>query len=155
MILWTKAGLLNDLSIWVVPMCCDYICMVCLMRRLPFHLLFLMLFTNFWSAVIHSSDAGFSLLHFLYGFWSFSCIVVFGSSTWQNKIAPLRLPPVARLSFKYISKWIKRFMKFSNSEKHLQPNWCSFLFRRSVRNKSEAQQQLWRYIRNTNLGCLV
>jgi len=33
MIFWTKPALLNDLSAWVIPICCAYIYVVC---RLPF-----------------------------------------------------------------------------------------------------------------------
>jgi len=37
----------ENLSAWVMLVCCDYIYMVCLMRRLPFQYLFLTLLTNF------------------------------------------------------------------------------------------------------------
>ena len=60
MIFWTKPALLNDLNAWVIPICCAYIYMVCLMRRLPFQWLFSTLLTNFWNVAIDSSKVVYS-----------------------------------------------------------------------------------------------
>jgi len=36
MIFWRKPASMNDLNVLFIPICCAYIYMVCLMRRLPF-----------------------------------------------------------------------------------------------------------------------
>ena len=45
---------------WVIPICCAYIYVVCLMRRLPFQYLCLTLLTNLWNAIIDSSKTVYS-----------------------------------------------------------------------------------------------
>ena len=89
-----------------MPICCNHIYIMCLMRRPPFQMLCLILLMSSWNAVLNASNAVSSFLHFRLVF-SFIALLYFESSTWRDKIAPVRPPPVAKLS---LNKLI--FMKF-------------------------------------------
>jgi len=58
-------------------------------------------------------------------FWSL-LVLYFESSTWHEKIAPVRLPPVARLS---LNKWINKLPKFDLTDGlHLNISYLSKCF---------------------------
>ena len=65
-----------SMNIFCVRHCCEYIYMVCLMRRLPFQYLFLTLLVNFWNVVIDSSKTVYSFLRIIcVCFLEFTCAV--------------------------------------------------------------------------------
>jgi len=105
MIFWPNAGLLNNLSGWAtcvsIPIRCAWCIDVCFSSR------FLVLLTSSWNAVINSSGTVQSSLPILNACYSlvFLLCCTFESLAWHDKIAPVRPPPVARLSLnKHIVK---------------------------------------------------
>jgi len=69
-----------------------YFYLVILMRRSMLQLLSLVLLTNSWNPVQDSSRASWNCLCFFFMLPGDFCVVVlFKSSTWRNKIAPIRL----------------------------------------------------------------
>ena len=94
-----NTDLLNALILWATLICCDCFYLVYRMHRAQFQLMLLALLTTFRNCVIHSDCTGYDVLGFsLCLLLIFLCRCLFQNSTWRDKIAPLKLPPVARLS---------------------------------------------------------